>query len=401
MNLGIDISFLNTLEQKQGVHRYAIGLINELSNLENLKIQLYTNNKVYNDARKKFSSKNIQIYKIKNKYFFFKRIFEYFLFCFGLINVYFFKLHYVIINFFNRSNKDLIESKSDIILFLNSQEIAYNFRIKTIINFHDLLHKKFPDFLSKKELVSREYSYHNSAKSADYLIASSLFMKKEFLNFYKFIKKDQVLIMREGIDKKLFNYKDASNGRKIKFKNFLFYPAQLWKHKNHILLLKAFKEVSKKNKELMLILCGSKKNNYTEVMEFIKKNNLIQKVKYLGNISQANLLYCYKKSLLVILPSLYESSSLVALESIKMKKPIICSNIGPMTELKNEFKFIYFNAHSYTSLIHSIKFALKNKNKLRKYSLQNLNNLDNFSWNRTTEVLKKKLINLEKSLTKN
>tara|TARA_B100000674_G_scaffold491791_1_gene510504 strand:- start:999 stop:1253 length:255 start_codon:yes stop_codon:yes gene_type:complete len=84
-----------------------------------------------------------------------------------------------------------------------------------------------------------------------------------------------------------------------------------------------------------------------------------------------------------------------------MKKPIICSNIGPMTELKNEFKFIYFNAHSYTSLIHSIKFALKNKNKLRKYSLQNLNNLDNFSWNRTTEVLKKKLINLEKSLTKN
>ena len=82
MNLGIDISFLNTLEQKQGVHRYAIGLINELSNLENLKIQLYTNNKVYNDARKKFSSKNIQIYEIKNKYFFL-RIFDYIYFVLG------------------------------------------------------------------------------------------------------------------------------------------------------------------------------------------------------------------------------------------------------------------------------------------------------------------------------
>ena len=70
MNLGIDISFLNTLEQKQGVHRYAISLIHELANLKNLKIQIYTNNKVYNDARKKFSSKNIQIYQIKNKYFF-------------------------------------------------------------------------------------------------------------------------------------------------------------------------------------------------------------------------------------------------------------------------------------------------------------------------------------------
>ena len=108
-----------------------------------------------------------------------------------------------------------------------------------------------------------------------------------------------------------------------------------------------------------------------------------------------------KINLLVILPSLYESSSLVALESIKMKKPIICSNIGPMTELKNEFKFIYFNVHSYTSLIHSIKFALKNKNKLKKYSLKNFNNLNNFSWSKTTVVLKKKLIDFEKNLTRN
>ena len=84
-----------------------------------------------------------------------------------------------------------------------------------------------------------------------------------------------------------------------------------------------------------------------------------------------------------------------------MKKPIICSNIGPMTELKNEFKFIYFNAHSYTSLIHSIKFALKNKNKLRKYSLQNLKNLDNYSWNQDNRSLKEKNDKFRKKLNKN
>lgn len=40
MNLGIDITFLNTLDEKQGVHRYAMGLIDELSSNKDLNIQI-------------------------------------------------------------------------------------------------------------------------------------------------------------------------------------------------------------------------------------------------------------------------------------------------------------------------------------------------------------------------
>ena len=392
MNLGIDITFLNTLDEKQGVHRYAMGLIDELSSNKDLNIQIYTNEKVYYDAKKRFSLKNIQIYKIKKNYFL-RKILNYFLLFFGVLNIYLFKTHYIFTNFLNKDNRELIETKSQVVLFLNAQEIAYNFQIKTIINFHDLLHKRYPNFLTKKELILREYSYYNSAKNTDYLIASSLFMKKEFLHFYKFLKKKQIILMREGINKKLFNFKKSSKIANIKEKNFLFYPAQLWKHKNHILLLEAFKNVCKKNDKLKLILCGSKKNNYSKIDKYIKKNDLNKKVKYLGNISQAKLLRCYEKSLIVILPSLYESSSLVALEAVKMKKPIICSNIEPMMEIKHNFKFIFFKANSSKSLMNSIRFALQNKKKLKDYTKKNFKNLNNFTWKKTTAVLKKKIYN--------
>ena len=396
MNLGIDITFLDTLDEKQGVNRYAMGIINELKNTNKYKIQIYTNQKIYKDAKKKFLSKKINVYQLNSSYEVIKKIFYFFLVFLGFFNIYFFKLHYLFINLINEKEKKFIEDKSDILIFLNAQDISYNFDIKTIINFHDLLHKRFPNFFSKKELILREYVYRNSSFNSDVLIASSFFMKREFLKFYYFLKNKRIIIMREGINKKIFNLKNVIK-KKNRKREFIFYPAQLWYHKNHLTLLKAFKIISLKQKKLQLILCGSKKNNFLNILNYIKLNSLQNRVKYLGNISQKKLEHYYKNCLLVVLPSLYESSSLVALEAIKMKKPVVCSNISPMLELKNKFKLIYFNSNSSNSLVKSLVFAIKNKKKLKKYCRYNYQNLNDFNWQKTTLVLQKEILKLSKN----
>ena len=55
MRVGIDISFLNTLKEKQGVHRYALGFIREITKDNKKRFQIYTNSKTYNESKKKFS----------------------------------------------------------------------------------------------------------------------------------------------------------------------------------------------------------------------------------------------------------------------------------------------------------------------------------------------------------
>jgi len=77
-----------------------------------------------------------------------------------------------------------------------------------------------------------------------------------------------------------------------------------------------------------------------------------------------------------------------------MRKPIICSNIGPMMELKNNFKFIFFKVNSSKSLINSIRFVLQNKKKLKGFIKKNHKNLNNFTWKKTSVVLKKKIFKL-------
>ena len=72
-----------------------------------------------------------------------KKIFGAFLVFLGFFNIYFFKLHYLFINLINEKEKKFIDGISQILLvFLNAQDISYNFDIKTIINFQNLLHKQ-------------------------------------------------------------------------------------------------------------------------------------------------------------------------------------------------------------------------------------------------------------------
>ena len=82
-------------------------------------------------------------------------------------------------------------------------------------------------------------------------------MKKEFLRFFYFLKKKNIIIVREGFDKKSFK-----NTSKINFKkntNYFFYPAQLWPHKNHLYLFRSLKKMITINKNIKVFFCGSKK----------------------------------------------------------------------------------------------------------------------------------------------
>ena len=94
MNLGIDITFLDTLDEKQGVNRYAMGIINELKNTNKYKIQIYTNQKIYKDAKKKFLSKKINVYQLNSSYEVIKKIFYFFLVFLGFLIFIF--LNYII-----------------------------------------------------------------------------------------------------------------------------------------------------------------------------------------------------------------------------------------------------------------------------------------------------------------
>lgn len=165
--------------------------------------------------------------------------------------------------------------------------------------------------------------------------------------------------------------------------------------KNQLLILKAIKYLNNSIPIRLLIIGRGK--NYTDLKNFIEKNNLKKNVilkKYIDNP------YPYLKlSDVFILSSNYEGLPNVLLEAQYFKKIIISTKCptGPKEILLNGKAGIFFKMNDYKDLSNKIIFTYKNKKKLKKKVKIGYNNLNRFDENKNLkmyyQVLLKYLIN--------
>ena len=119
-------------------------------------------------------------------------------------------------------------------------------------------------------------------------------------------------------------------------------------------VLKIFEKINKKiNSKLIMVGDGPDKK---KAKDFLRKNNLKNKVIFLGKTSEVDEILC--SSDLFLLPSEKESFGLAALEAMALKVPVISTNTGGLKDLN-------INGNSgYTSDIGDIDSMAKNAIKI-------------------------------------
>ena len=210
-----------------------------------------------------------------------------------------------------------------------------------------------------------------------FVIVNSFVFKKELderfniksIVIYNPLNKNEILLKsKEKINFKFFDKKD------LKIINIARFTDQ----KDHITLLKAFKEVQKKIKtKLILIGYGTNKK---KIIDFINYHNLNKNIKILGY--QDNPYKYLKISDLFILSSIYEGLPNVLLEAITFKKFVISSNCptGPAEILKNGKYGLLFKPKDWKSLSKKVIFFYNNKNKLKKKNEDAYKSLERFDY---------------------
>src|SRR5262249_27835395 len=115
--------------------------------------------------------------------------------------------------------------------------------------------------------------------------------------------------------------------------NFLFYPAQLWPHKNHITVLRALNGLKANHGlEIPLVLTGATFSAADQIFGYVKANGM-DYVHYLGKVPFTDLASLYRSARFVITSVLYESSSLCILEAAAAGTPVIASRTPPNVEM--------------------------------------------------------------------
>ncbi len=379
MNIGYNCSLVDP-NYSGGVNTYVFGLLKGLISVSNNdRIQIYVtrlNNKLFHE----FSNfKNVDVIVLPmtiNQIKWCIRLCN----IFSLLQLSYF--HRLVSDFLFKSWVDIINKESHVIYTPTTVLFPYGFKIPSLLSMHDIQQYTYPNFFTKKELLHRKTKYTLSAKLANCIQASSSFIKNDLLKHYNFLNENAIEVISEGVLIEEFTKISHVNVlEKYKIPNkYLFFPAQLWSHKNHISVLKALKIlVNTKNKIIPLVLTGASYSGSKEIINFIDNNKDID-VYYLGKIPFEDIVALYQNAQFFITAVLYESSSLPFLEAAASGCPIIASRTIPNVEMSKTLMAELFDPLDHNYLASLIEKIWNDDELIIKQVEHNKNAVLNYHW---------------------
>jgi glycosyltransferase involved in cell wall biosynthesis len=222
--------------------------------------------------------------------------------------------------------------------------------LKTINWIGDFQHIHLPQMFSYLERKMRDWSFYQCAKNSDVVVLSSEDSFNDYKKLYpKYVEKVRMLKFVSQPDEKIYKIDDIREiEKRYGFRGKFFYlPNQLWKHKNHIVVLRAVNILKKGGKEIFVLCSGyagdyRNRNYYVEILKYVKENNLENNIKFLGLIDYINVLALMRHCVSIINPSLFEGWSSTVEEAKSVGKNMILSDLNVHRE-QNPPNSIYFD----------------------------------------------------------
>lgn len=220
------------------------------------------------------------------------------------------------------------------------------------------------------------------------LIAVSEKTKKDLVKYYG-INANKIKTIYSGVDKEIFKPTSKNLGF-LKDKEYILYLGSENPRKNIENLLKAFKEVSIKYPNLILVKAGySGGGNYRENTEkLIKELDLTKKVFLIfKHIPEKELPVYYSNAELFLYPSLKEGFGMPLVEAMACGCPVVTSDLAPMNEIAKGQVLV--NPYDFKDIAKGMIKTLSNKKYKEKLKKQGLERAKDFDWEKSADEIVK------------
>jgi glycosyltransferase involved in cell wall biosynthesis len=218
--------------------------------------------------------------------------------------------------------------------------------IPTVLTIPDIQQEYYPEFFTPTELKWRGLVFKPSCEDATAVIAVSNFSKQCMIEKYDLPRQKVHCVYEAGVERRL----DAANDptweaiqKKYRVPpRYAFFPANMWPHKNHAVLILAWHRLRQAHGvTLPLVLTGDDLGQWPKLQELVAHFHLGEQVRYLGYVDPAELRGLYARATMLVFPSLFEGFGLPLLEAMTLGCPVTASNLTSIPEVVGDAALLF------------------------------------------------------------
>ena len=227
-----------------------------------------------------------------------------------------------------------VRNELALLVICDLSPVGFESELPFIMPIHDLQHRlnpQFPEAFGNGEWRWREYLFGNATRHARRILVDSEVGREDMVREYRIApERVAVLPFAPGISTERPPRRRVEEVRRkyALWEKYFFYPAQLWKHKNHVRLVEAVAQLP----DLRLVLVGAAQNGARDFERAVARRGVGDRVRWLGYVPAEDLPALYVGSAGLVMPTFFGPTNIPIMEAFALGVPVITSDIRGVRE---------------------------------------------------------------------
>ncbi|HZS75815.1 MAG TPA: glycosyltransferase family 1 protein [Ktedonobacteraceae bacterium] len=266
--------------------------------------------------------------------------------------------------------------------------------IRKIVTVHDLAFIEHPEYAVPELAAYLKKVVPEAICAADAVVAVSHATRKTLIDHFS-TPPEKISIVPNGIRPYMRRIADPMLLEATRHKYHLERPLVLAvgtmePRKNHLGLIQAFREAmgkgSKQHRPAMLAIAGGKGWLYEDTRLAVAEMKLEKKVRFLGRVSDLDLMLLYSLADVFVFPSFFEGFGVPPIEAMACGTPVITSNTSSLPEVVGDAALLV-NPYKTSEIASAITRVLEDAQLQEDLRQKGLQRAAQFTWQQSAQKM--------------
>lgn len=212
--------------------------------------------------------------------------------------------------------------------------------VPVVASVHDVSFIEHPEYFTAERAFQLQHTVRRTVRRAARILTGTQFSRATILKVFGDLAEDKVVVVPNAASSefRVISRDSATAAVRERFSvaaPFLLSVGDLQPRKNHIGLIRAFARLVQNFPQFhhQLVLAGNETWFAARVREAARQSGVADRIRFLGFVSDSELLQLYNACDLFVFPSFYEGFGLPALEAMACGRAVVCSDTAAMPEV--------------------------------------------------------------------